>query len=206
MDSTKLVNYGKIVNLRSAIIKEFKPSWELNDEAHRLKHFEAVFQCGLVINKTLKLGYDPKLILFAAYFHDLFAWNRETHHELSYVWFATAGNKLIRENLDLGEQALVAKACREHRASFKGEFSNEFCELINSADRELPKGVVPMLERAIQYRKKLYPDQSELYWTKDAIAHLKEKYGKDGYARYPDMYRKCFGEQLEQQQAVIETL
>lgn len=195
-----------INELRKQIIAEFSPMWENNDKAHRETHFEEVFQLGMIINDDLKLGYDDKLILFAAYFHDMFAWSRNNHHEMSFHWMMTTNHPLVINNLNPSETMLVAWACYQHRASYKGTFKNGFSSLINSADRGVPNRVSYMLERAIQYREKKFPEMSKAERLAGAIAHLKEKYGRNGYARYPNEYLKMFGKQLEDQFANIEEL
>ncbi|QTH80365.1 putative hydrolase [Pseudomonas phage pPa_SNUABM_DT01] len=195
-----------IAELRNQIVTAFEEKWSINDKAHQQNHFEAVFQCGLKINERLNCGFDPKLILFAAYFHDLFAWSRVNHHELSFHWMMTTDHKVITDNLDPMENQLVAWACHQHRASFKGNFKYIFCELINSADREFPGNVAMMLERAVLYRQKNFPMMSVEQGFEDAVKHLKEKFGHGGYARYPDMYLKCFAEELEAQRDHIMAL
>ncbi|MNP89056.1 hypothetical protein D3C85_14520 [compost metagenome] len=192
-----------IAELRNQIITAFEDKWEVNDKAHRQNHFEAVFQCGMEINERLNCEYDPKLIMYAAYFHDLFAWSRVNHHELILHWMQGTDHPLIVDNLDPTEQSLVAWACYQHRASFKGDFRFRFCELINSADRELPRGVPAILERAILYRQKNAPEMSTEQCLEDSVKHLKEKFGHGGYARYPQMYLDCFAEELESQRDII---
>jgi hypothetical protein len=195
-----------INELRVEIVKEFSPVWELNDRAHRVEHFEEVFNCGVAINEKLNLGFDPKLILFAAYFHDMFAWSRNNHHELSFHWMMSTDNKLILDNLNPRETMIVAWGCQQHRASFKGNFKSVFCELINSADRGFPGDVGAMLNRAVQFREKKFPEMTPGERVAGAVNHLKEKYGTGGYARYTEMYLEVFGDQLYQQRADIDTL
>lgn len=195
-----------IDQLRDAIIKEFSPMWELNDKAHRVEHFEDVFQCGMYINDKLELGYEPKLILFAAYFHDLFAWSRYNHHEMAFHWMTTTDFPLILDNLNPKETMIVAWGCHQHRASYKGEFKGKFCELINAADRGRPGNISSMLDRAIKYREKKHPEMSRDQRYVDAIKHLHDKYGFQGYARYPAIYTNLFGVELEQQRAEINDL
>lgn len=195
-----------IIELRDQIIKDFSDKWEINDKAHRQNHFEAVFQCALRISKDLELEYDPKLMLFVAYFHDMFAWSRVNHHELSWHWMMSTDHPLILKNLSASETTMVAWACHQHRASFKGKFKGPFSELMNSADRELPGNVQQMLDRAVKFREKLHPEMSEDERMAGAIEHLKEKFGAGGYARYPEMYLKVFGGELEQQRLDIANL
>jgi hypothetical protein len=193
-------------NLRAAIVKEFADKWELNDLAHRQTHFEGVFRTGMLINERLGLGFDPKLILFAAYFHDMFAWSRVNHHELSFHWMMSTDHPLILEHFDPSETQQVAWACMQHRASFTGQFKSQFAELINAADRELPGNVDVMLLRAMQFRQKKAPHESAVQIMEASIAHLKEKFGFGGYARYPALYIECFDRELDKQRREIAQL
>lgn len=196
-----------IDEIRQEIVEAFSKHWELNDKAHRQEHFEEVFQTGLVINKTLGHDFDPKHILFAAYFHDLFAWSRVNHHDLSFEFMRTTDHPLILKYLPSHtERVAIACACHEHRASYKGRFFSVFTELVNSADRGRPGPVKPMLERAIQYREFHHPEQSKDRREFEAIKHLRDKYGYEGYARYPDMYEKVFGVELAMMRDKIEQL
>jgi hypothetical protein len=196
----------RINKLRKEIIAGFSHHWEVNDKAHRVEHFEAVYQTGMVIVKRLDLQVDERLVLFAAYFHDLFAWSRVNHHELSNHWMTTTDNPLIVNELISEERRIVGLGCLEHRASFKGNFTSRFSALINSADRGLPNGVESMLARAMDYRKWHFPLMSEDEQMADSILHLKEKYGRKGYARYPDLYIKVFGIELALLQEKIAQL
>lgn len=188
---------------RDQIIKDFSKFWEVNDPAHRLKHFSNVEQCGLIIASRLDLRFDYRLITYVAFFHDMFAYSRDNHHELSARWIETTAYPMIA-SLPRIDKAMVASACLQHRASFKGEFDGKFSELMNSADRELPGDVQAMVERAVQYRMARGFSREDA--VKPAVEHIKEKFGNDGYARYPDMYLKVFGEELEKQREDIRNL
>jgi hypothetical protein len=189
--------------LRQTIIEQFSPRWELNDRGHRIEHFDAVEKCGLYINEQSGLGFDPKLILMFAYFHDLFTWDRGKHHLLSGFWIETSDHPIL-DCLDDLERKWVADACREHRASYKGEYSREFSELAASADRGFPGKVDGMLQRAILYR--VDRGFSEEDARVGAIEHLKEKFGSTGYAKYPGLYEKVFGDVLEKQRKEVDSL
>jgi hypothetical protein len=198
-----------IAELRDRLISKMGAVYRCNDGAHQIQHFNAVEVCGNEINNRLKLGFDPKLIMLVAYLHDMFAWSRVNHHLLSSEFVRTTDFELLADLTDV-QRSMVAAGCKEHRASFTGEFSWAFSELMNAADRELPGNVSAMLERAIQYRV------DNLGWTDseesraavydDAVAHIKEKFGDGGYARYPKMYLECFAPELEQQRIDIANL
>lgn len=188
---------------KEKVIQDFSKYWEMNDEAHRLKHFSNVEECALIINHRAGLKFDHVMITYAAFFHDLFAWSRYNHHEMSAHWVMTTDYSLIA-NLPDGCKKMLASACRQHRASFSGEFDNKFAELINAADRELPGDVPGMVERAILYRMaKGYTREEAL---KPAIHHIKDKFSVGGYARYPKIYLDVFEADLCQQRQDIANL
>ena len=199
--------------VRKEIVTDFSHFWKLNDAGHQQDHFEQVFKCAVYINNTLDLNHNKVDMLFAAYFHDFFAWSRVNHHELAYTYFKTTDHPLIvkyfahaNEGLVPGSRFNVSNACRQHRASYKGEFTNQFAELINSADRCFPGDVKALLERTYNHRLTTHPDVSEDERMSLCIAHMKEKAGSNGYARYPDLYLQVFGDKLKEQQAEIDQL
>lgn len=199
--------------IRQEIINDFADHWELNDKGHRRDHFEAVFQTAKHINTALDLQHNEVSLLFAAYFHDFFAWTRINHHELAYQYFISADHPLITkyfghalsDNVS-SDRFNVANACRQHRASFKGEFVNQFAELINSADRCFPGDVQALLKRTYDHRLTTHPDISEDERMALCIGHMKDKAGSKGYARYPDLYIRVFGDKLKEQMAEIDNL
>jgi hypothetical protein len=191
--------------LRNAIRSQFKDAWALNDKGHQEEHYETVFQCGLRINDAIGGRYDPRLIMMAAYFIDMFAWSRINHHEMSHLYVSTTDHPLIAK-LSKQERNMLAIACLQHRASFKGRFSHEFAELISAADREFPGDIQQMLGRAIDYRAKWNPEMSPATRKSEAIKHLKEKFGTGGYGRYPAMYELAFKGELEKQRELIDAL
>lgn len=199
--------------VRQRIINDFADHWELNDKGHRRDHFEEVFRTAKHINNELKLGYREVDMLFAAYFHDFFAWTRVNHHELAYRFMMTADHPLIVKYLGeadessfTSERHMVAWACRQHRASFKGQFISEFAELINSADRCFPGDVQALLKRTYNHRLSTHPDISPEERMKLCVEHMKHKAGSKGYARYPDLYLRVFGDKLKEQMTEIDNL
>lgn len=193
----------QLTPLRNAIVQDFSKAWEVNDEAHRFKHFSQVEMCGNEINNRLGLGHEPVLILFSAFFHDMFAWSRFNHHLLSAEWIMTTDYDLI-DTLTEHQRELVAAGCREHRASGKDPFTCQFAELMCAADRELPGNIPAMLERAIQYR--MGQGNSFDASIGPSIKHIKEKFGDGGYARYPKLYLDAFGDELKAQREEIKNL
>lgn len=189
----------ELLPIRKDFINAFSPAWELNDGAHRVEHFDGVALAGLHINRVLGLGYPERMILMVAYLHDLFAWSRENHHMLSQEFVKGTCHPLIGHYTKTAEERiLVAKACGEHRASFKGLFSSPFSELMNSADKEHPKSLDSMIQRAMSYHMDRNPGSTFKEARRVSELHMKEKFGRNGYARYPNMYKEAFGKELEE--------
>ena len=187
--SNEIVYHGGIDRLRQQIITEFAPMWELNDRGHRAEHFAEVEKCGHHINEMTGGVFKPKLILFFAWFHDLFAWSRDNHHILSAKWIETTNHPLL-DQLTPGERKLVMLGCLKHRASYKGSYSQLFEELCASADRGFPGDVQAMLDRSMKYQLDRGLAATEEVAREMAIAHLKEKFSSEGYANYPATYLK----------------
>ena len=126
-----------------------------------------------------KIGIKNINILFyivgvAAIFHNLFQEeNRIQHHELS-AQYAEKIPTFIRKQYDIVDgrlveedrimdweykfkypekSKLVALLCKEHRASFNGEFSNILCEIFSAADRDC-LDLKQIIQRSYSYTKK----------------------------------------------------
>lgn len=184
-------------NLRKEMSKINEENYLKNDRAHREDHFEDVFECGMdMMQKTGKRIVTSKELLIAAYYHDLFAWDRDVHHLLSYQHVRTRNDELLKRILNQEEADRISMMCLEHRASFKGEFTNELTMFFNAADHGRPTTVESMIERATQlFSRELGISEGDAY--KGAVLHLKDKYGYGGYARYPEVYLKVYADELK---------
>lgn len=194
-----------IDNLRKLLRDELSVMYRKNDTAHQEAHFEEVYATGVELMGYHGLGYRKELLLITAYVHDLFAWDRPVHHDLSGDWVRDGKlPTVIQDHLSMVEVALLECACREHRASYKGEFTNGFSELFNSADFGRPVDVASMLARAVDFR--LSRGDSTEDAVRGGMVHLVEKYGTRGYARYPDMYLSLYGDQIRDLEQEVQLL
>lgn len=194
----------------SVWINDFKRQYHkmvaCNDPAHQWEHFKAVYDAGVVLNYRTGCRFQLAAIFLVAHLHDLFAWSRVNHEKLSYAYVTGNDNSLVDTLIEIahalqgsgtldGMRQTIALACLEHRSSYRGGFSSEFSELMNAADYELPSGLETMLKRAYVYA-----------WNKDnvheeavrlSVQHMADKFGRGGYARYPQIYIDQFGDDLE---------
>lgn len=191
--------------LRVKLINAFGSAYQLNDAAHQEDHFEEVFKTGVDINKRLNLGFSKNLIMMAAYLHDLFAWSRENHHVLSAEFVDGTCHPMITV-LAKHDRKLLSTACFCHRASYKGAFPNNFAELINAADRGVPQSAGKLVQRAVDYRTSRGFQGTPEELLREAVAHVKEKFGSNGYARYADMYLACYIKELKQLREEVDAL
>lgn len=190
--------------------------WAMNDSAHQEGHFSDVFDHGIYINNKLNLGFKEEHIFLVAYFHDLFAWSRDNHEQLSHAYVLTSKcpvlEKLIGEDPTGSIRNLCAMACKEHRASYtpSPSYYSTFSDLMASADRPLPKSkdeyIKGLVERATNYRKDKFPTLSNEEIITGVGEHLKDKFGVNGYQAIPDSYRKLYGKQLDSLSKAVDNL
>jgi len=187
-----------MVDVAREMIKEDFGFWySKNDTAHRENHFIDVESTALEINRRLDLGVDPFLIMLVAWFHDLFAWSRQDHHERSCLWVLKSEYPLLN-TLSKSERLMVAFACLEHRSTYKGKYTSVLSELMSAADRGNPNRSVEIaLERSVNYQMTARGVSDPVVARQDAIKHLKEKMGTGGYARYNEMYLLAFQEEVD---------
>lgn len=159
-----------------------------NDDAHGIEHADEVCDLMLKMNKELSLNLDKTIIILAAYIHDIYSDDegRAIHHQLANSYVLGIKDKILNY-LSRDSKVTIANAVKEHRASYKGEFSSVLSELLSSADRGYPN-FQNIYNRALKYAKG-NEEQTKL--------HLIDKFGREGYANFPDMYKNFFKDELE---------
>ncbi len=182
----------ELLEFRRAVRTFYEPFYKDGDLAHQIDHADSVCDLALEMNKEC----DPKLIILAAYIHDIFnATDRKNHNKLAYEYVLEANDKFLKE-LSKEELLQVAHAVLEHRASFQGEFYSKLSEIISSADRGKPD-IKEVVIRSLQFNGNN---------IKDAYHHIKRKYGSNGYANYPKSYREYFRKELIEFQKRVDSI
>jgi len=174
-------------------VREFyKPFYANGDKAHLIDHANDVCELALEINKE----FDKKLVILASYIHDIFnATNRKMHNSLAYEYVIDRSDDFLKALSDR-ELELVAYAVLEHRASFKGEFFSKLSAIISSADRGRPD-VPQTVIRSMRYNSAN---------AQDVYEHMIDKYGSNGYAKYPDVYKEIFSKELQEFKKDIDSI
>lgn len=198
--------------LRDEIRAFVAPFYAKNDAAHHIDHADMVCDLGLELNQFMGLTrpkdkQEETLILLAAYFHDIYAIHREEHHVLAFNFVDTSKDGPLGL-VSPSDKYKVARACLEHRASFKGLFFSPLSELISSADRGKPD-----LDHIKQRSRLFYlsrhakgTPEDEALAQEHVKTHLKRKYSKHGYANRPEIYQAYFKTELLAMQKEIEQL
>ncbi len=170
----------------------YEPFYKDGDLAHQIDHADSVCDLALEMNKEC----NPKLIILAAYIHDIFnATDRKNHNQLAYNYVLEANDKFLKE-LSKEELLQVAHAVLEHRASFQGEFYSKLSEIISSADRGAPD-IKEVVIRSMHFNSAN---------AQDVYNHLQDKYGSNGYANYPKSYQKHFSKELAEFQKRVDNI
>jgi len=165
--------------------KHFSSELKLNDDAHNLEHCDVVLQRMCRINKHFNLNVNERVMVLAAYIHDLKCHiSREQHHVLSAQW--------VKENIDKDIFLLdlstidfidLYYSILEHRSSVGAELTSNLSVVLNTADKDEPI-LDKILYRALQYND----DPYKVY------QHIKEKYSRDGYLKYTNWYVDYYGQ------------
>ena len=132
-------------------------------------------------------------IYAAIVFHDsgLEKYGREIHE----VHSAEIAKRELKDLFNSKDLFLIAAAIREHRASFKGEFTSMLSDICSSADRNAPN-FEASVARSFLYTSEHHPEFSFEEKCETVATHLKKKYGSNGYARFPIYYSRYYGKDL----------
>lgn len=179
--------------LQVMLVERYTDAYAGHDLAHRIDHVIAVTDLALAYNRKLGLDLREDMIIVAGMLHDLFNSDRENHH--------TLGGQYIREqDIDFlnkftpSERDLMAMAVEQHRASYKGEYSSMYSRVIASADRGAPS-FKSTVRRAYGYAKKQAGGDHAVA-VQSTVDHLVDKFGANGYCKYPELYARYWGDVL----------
>ncbi len=161
------------------------------DPSHDWGHVKDVARAAFHMARYAGIELQP--LLLAAISHDTYSGiDRVNHHLLSGAW--------VRENLPFtlhGEWTeTVALCCEQHRASYRGEYTSIYQEAFASADRGMLKmdSINEIVKRSYNFSYARTGNHEQA--VDQAAYHMPEKYGHNGYAKWPELYRKVFATEL----------
>lgn len=158
--------------------REIIPLYDHFDPAHQRDHVRMVIQQGLQLAD--QLGADCDMVYAIAAYHDTgLRDGRERHHIVS--------AEIIRADQQLrqwftGEQiAVMADAAEDHRASAAHEPRTLYGRIVAEADRFIEPDTI--IRRTVQYGLEHYSELDKEGHYERTLAHLHEKYGRNGYLK-----------------------
>lgn len=180
-------------DLHHGLVVRCKHWIDNNDVAHRMPHVKAVAKEAKRIAEYYKL--DPTRMALAALLHDIYSGrDRKEHHNLAATW---ARQNLGQYGYDAEMVECVAQMCAEHRASLRGEYSNDYCEAFSAADRG-PLSLVGSAERVFgEHLKRISKDDIVARFP-EFYTKLMSKFGREGYARPNSKHAEYYKENIEE--------
>lgn len=172
-----------------------------SDKAHDEKHIKDVWSkarkmCDFTGNRF------NHIIKAAVAFHDITAKKDRENHNISGAEYFLKRSEGCMNNDD---REVVANCIREHRSSYSGKYSHEYSEILASADRDAPSDVKSMVERSYKYARTKENKSPELS-VKHCVAHIKEKYGRNGTAKYPELYKRFYKNEVNRMYKKIDDI
>lgn len=164
--------------LKDYLFKEVIPMYKNSpDPAHGVDHIKSVMMDALYIANRIDMSLNDEIIITAAAFHDigLLHTSRENHHNESYKYVKQC--KKLKEFFTEDEINTIAKAVKEHRASYKGKYNSIYSCIISDADRD--KNIETMITRSYKYNRKHNPELNEKETYISVRDYLRAKYDRD---------------------------
>lgn len=165
-------------NLKKYIEEVIFPQYELNDMGHNIDHIR------YVIERSLKFASEVEdinldMVYTIASYHDIGHHIDAKNHEVVSAKILGEDQKL-KEYFSKEEIDEMVCAVEDHRASLEYEPRSVYGKIVSSADRntliEVP------LKRTYAYRIEHNPESSLEQIIEESRLHLKNKFGKEGYA------------------------
>lgn len=175
-----------------------------NSLSHGMEHIDSVVETALYLRAKYNLDVDTEEIVVAGLLHDMYNdKDRKNHHELAAKWIEASINPILNKSKE--SKYRIANAIREHRASYKGEYSSTLSELIATADLNSPD-IYDILERMYYYVIDTEHKLDINTVKQRMLTHLEEKYSRTGYIKYPDLYLKEHSSGLEHLYKIIDRI
>lgn len=164
--------------LRQYIEEFIIPQYDGFDLAHRRDHVLMVIRQSLEMAR--KSGVREDMAYVIAAYHDIgLCEGREHHHEVS-ARMMKADARLL-DWFSKEDIQMMADAAEDHRASAAHEPRSIYGRIVAEADRFIDPETI--IRRTVQYGLEHYPQLSREKHYQRMVAHLQEKYGRDGYLK-----------------------
>lgn len=155
------------------------PAYSQNDKGHQLEHIQYVIRRSLFLMDQLD-DLDVNMVYTIAAYHDIaHHLNKDQHEILSaqVLWMDDAIKQFFTEE----QRKIIREAIEDHRASSTSPPRSDYGKLISSADRSTD--LDEFFRRTHAYSIKHYPDNTLEQNMERCYHHMRNKYGKGGYAK-----------------------
>lgn len=158
--------------------REILPRYDHFDPAHRRDHALMVIQQSVEIASHLDVDND--MVYAIAAYHDTgLCEGREVHHEVSAR--ILKADQQLRKWFSEEQIQTMADAAEDHRASAKRPPRTIYGRIVAEADRFIEPETI--IRRTVQYGLEHYPELDKEGHYERTLAHLHEKYGRNGYLK-----------------------
>ncbi|MCI8589089.1 MAG: HD domain-containing protein [Bacilli bacterium] len=154
------------------------PLYSRNDWAHHLWHIEDVVQKSLKLARNYEVNLD--MVYLIASFHDIGCFiSRENHEEISAHLMEQ--DSFIQKLFSATDIKIMSEAIIDHRGSLEYEPRSIYGKIVSAADRFTT--VEGIMKSTHCYTLEFFPEVSWEKMIEISYDYIKNKYGKDGYAR-----------------------
>ena len=158
--------------------REILPRYDHFAPAHRRDHALMVIQQSVEIASHLDV--DINMVYAIAVYHDTgLCEGREVHHEVSAR--ILKADQQLRKWFSEEQIQTMADAAEDHRASAKRPPRTIYGRIVAEADRFIEPETI--IRRTVQYGLEHYPELDKEGHYERTLAHLHEKYGRNGYLK-----------------------
>ena len=158
--------------------REILPRYDHFDPAHRRDHALMVIRQSMEIASHLEV--DNNMVYAIAAYHDTgLCEGREVHHEVSAR--IIKADQQLRKWFSEEQIQTMAYAAEDHRASAKRPPRTLYGRIVAEADRFIEPETI--IRRTVQYGLGHYSELDKEGHYERTLAHLHEKYGRNGYLK-----------------------
>ena len=158
--------------------REILPRYDHFDPAHRRDHALMVIRQSMEIASHLEV--DNNMVYAIAAYHDTgLCEGREVHHEVSAR--IIKADQQLRKWFSEEQIQTMADAAEDHRASAKRPPRTIYGRIVAEADRFIEPETI--IRRTVQYGLEHYSELDKEGHYERTLAHLHEKYGRNGYLK-----------------------
>lgn len=164
--------------IKEYIEKKVLPLYMKNDEAHSIDHIDYVIKRSIGFASTVQ-NINFNMVYTIAAYHDCGHHIDAKTHELVSARILY-NDKNLSSFFSEEEMLIMKEAIEDHRASSNREPRSIYGKIVSSADRNTLIDVI--LTRTYNYIKNHHPNLSLDEMIEESMNHIKDKFGKGGYA------------------------